>query len=411
MNILLINHYAGNPILGMSFRPYYLSREWIKQGHSVTIAGGSFSHLRYRQPEITKDFTTDIIDGVNYVWLKTPSYPNSGLKRFISMLVFVFKLFWYRKRFVKLFNPDVVIASSTYPLDIFPSRSIAKKSNAKLCFELHDLWPLSPMLIGGFSKWHPFIMLMQAGENYACRQSDVIVSLLDNAKAHLMKHGMTAEKFHCVPNGFVMSEYVERENIPEKHEKIIGELKQQNKLLVGYAGGFNPSTAMHILVEAAKKLSSNQNLAFVCVGKGPECKSLNKLVKDNNLDNFFILEPVNKKAVSTFLREMDILYSGSKKSEIEKHGISPNKLVDYMLSVKPVVLSRDLVVDNLTTKLSCGITVPAEDADAVANAIEKLISYTEQERMEMGQRGFKYAYNNLNYETLSQKFIEILINS
>ncbi len=46
MNILLINHYAGSPELGMEFRPYYMAKEWVKMGHQVLIVGGSFSHLR-----------------------------------------------------------------------------------------------------------------------------------------------------------------------------------------------------------------------------------------------------------------------------------------------------------------------------------------------------------------------------
>ena len=409
MNVLLINHYAGSPSLGMSFRPYYLSREWVEQGHSATIVGGSFSHLRKTQPSIEGDFTVEVIDDVNYIWLKTPTYPNSGLKRFMSMLVFVFKLFWYRKHLIKLSNPNVVIASSTYPIDIFPAYLIAKIANAKLCFELHDLWPLSPMLIGGYSKWHPFIMIMQAGENFACKKSDIIISLLDNAKVHLMEHGMAAEKFYCVPNGFVMSEYLERENIPEKYEKLINELKRQNKLIIGYAGGINPSNAMHVLVEAAQELQSNKNLAFVFVGKGDEYNRLNKIIKDNNLDNVFILEPINKKAVLSFLEKLDILYIGGIKSELHKHGIAPNKLVDYMLSAKPIVFSADLNEDNLITKLSCGITVPAENVEAVENAILKICTMSENDRKTIGERGREYALRELNYKTLSKKFIEILM--
>ena len=46
MNILLINHYAGSPELGMEFRPYYMAKEWVKAGHQVLIVGGSFSHSR-----------------------------------------------------------------------------------------------------------------------------------------------------------------------------------------------------------------------------------------------------------------------------------------------------------------------------------------------------------------------------
>ena len=35
LNILLINHYAGTPSLGMEYRPYYLAREWVRAGHAV----------------------------------------------------------------------------------------------------------------------------------------------------------------------------------------------------------------------------------------------------------------------------------------------------------------------------------------------------------------------------------------
>ena len=56
------------------------------------------------------------------------------------------------------FNPDLFIASSTYPFDCIPLKKIADDFNAKLCFEVHDLWPLSPIEFGGYSKYHPFIM-------------------------------------------------------------------------------------------------------------------------------------------------------------------------------------------------------------------------------------------------------------
>ena len=48
MKILLINHYAGSIYHGMEFRPYYLSKEWVKMGHEVVIVAASFSHLRQK---------------------------------------------------------------------------------------------------------------------------------------------------------------------------------------------------------------------------------------------------------------------------------------------------------------------------------------------------------------------------
>lgn len=50
MNILMLSHYAGAPQYGMEYRSYYMAREWVKAGHSVMIAGASFSHLRKQQP-------------------------------------------------------------------------------------------------------------------------------------------------------------------------------------------------------------------------------------------------------------------------------------------------------------------------------------------------------------------------
>ena len=71
MNIVLINHYAGSPEMGMEFRPYYFAREWVKMGHKVDIIAADFSHLRRKNPNVSEDFQTDVIDGINYHWIKT----------------------------------------------------------------------------------------------------------------------------------------------------------------------------------------------------------------------------------------------------------------------------------------------------------------------------------------------------
>ena len=102
---------------------------------------------------------------------------------------------------MKLFNPNIVIASSTYPLDIIPAFLIAKKTRAKLIFEVHDLWPLSPIELGGMSPFHPYIMIMQWAENFAYRVSHKVVSILPKTKSHMQKHGLGPDKFAHIPNG------------------------------------------------------------------------------------------------------------------------------------------------------------------------------------------------------------------
>ena len=94
MKILLINHYAGSPQLGMEFRPYYMAREWQKSGHEVLIVGATFSHLRKKQPLISDEN----IDGVHYRWVKVNAYKGNGIGRIVSMFLFVNKLKFQYKR-------------------------------------------------------------------------------------------------------------------------------------------------------------------------------------------------------------------------------------------------------------------------------------------------------------------------
>ena len=74
MNILYIDHYAGGPAYGMEFRPFYLAREWVTAGHSVTVVGASQSHVRDRQPAVSGTVAVEFVEGIRFVWCATPRY-------------------------------------------------------------------------------------------------------------------------------------------------------------------------------------------------------------------------------------------------------------------------------------------------------------------------------------------------
>src|SRR5579875_2060805 len=106
MNILLINHYAGSQYHGMEYRPYYLAKEWVKLGHKVTIIAASYSHLRSKQPQNIINYEVEFIDGIQYIWLKTPSYIGNGLGRIMNMANFISKLYRYKTKILKEISPD-----------------------------------------------------------------------------------------------------------------------------------------------------------------------------------------------------------------------------------------------------------------------------------------------------------------
>lgn len=405
MNILLINHYVGGTKYGMEFRPYYLAKEWIKLGHTVTFIGASYSHLRYHQPSVLSDFYEENLDGIRYLWIKTPEYHTSFM-RIINMLSFVLKLCRYEQCIANMIKADCVIASSTYPLDIYPARKIAKLLKAKLVFEVHDLWPMSPMVIGGYSKWHPFILLMQKAENDAYKYSDVVVSLLWNAKEHMVEHGLDDQKFVCIPNGFCKSEWDMQQNeIPNEHLFLLQKLKSLNKVIIGFAGGFAASGALQTLIETAIILKDNVDIAFVLVGKGSEKRKLEHMKEEHTLSNVFFLPPVEKSQVPGIVSSFDIAYLGGVHSILHKYGTAANKLTDYMLSALPVLFSVD-EPNSLVERVECGICVPAESPQLLSDAIKRLIDLSPELRKEMGERGRIYAINNLEYSHLATQFLQ-----
>lgn len=407
MNILLINHYAGSPNHGMEFRPYYMAREWIKLGHHVTIVGASFSHLRRNQPDMEKSFTIQNLDGIDYIWLKTNKYEGNGLKRVFSFFYFMLRLFYHGKRIRSFAKPDCVIASSTYPLDIFPARFIANKSRAKLCFEVHDLWPLTLILLGGHSPKNPLIRLIQYAENYAYKHSDRVVSMLGNAKSHMVEHGLDEVKYLCVPNGYFEEDREEKLPVPEEHLVYISSLKDQGKILIGYAGGHSVSNALSTVIEVAEMLIDNEDLAFILVGEGIEKPQLMKDAQTRGLDNVHFLSRVSKRCIPELLSTFDVLYLGWSNSPLYKYGISPNKLIDYMLAAKPIVHAVCTKGD-LVQLTGCGFSVPSDRKELIVGAIEKACALDTQTKLEIGNRGRAYAIQNLNYTILASKFINAL---
>ena len=407
MNILLINHYMGGLKYGMEYRPYYLAKEWVKMGHQVTLVGASFSHLRIQQPVVTtnKDFEEETVEGINYIWIKTPAY-ESTFARIQNIFVFVCKLWKYSRKISEFVKPDLVVASSTYPLDIYPARKIAKTAGAKLCYEVHDLWPLSPKLIGGYSSWHPFIIVMQLAENYAYKHVDKVISLLWNSEQHMREHGLAEGKFKCIPNGYCKEDWENlnlKEEIPQTHKLLFKQL--ENKIIVGFAGGFAASGSLDTLVKAAALLKEHDNLAFVFVGKGPEQEYLEKLVKERSLANTFFLPAVKKIQIPRIVAYFDVAFIGGIHSFLHKYGTSANKLTDYMLSAKPIIQTID-EPNSVIERVKCGICVEAENERLVADAILELTGMTREKREKMGEGGRKYALENLEWGILAKQFLD-----
>ena len=406
-NILMINHYAGSPEMGMEFRPYYFAREWIKIGHKVDIIAADYSHLRRKNPVVSEDFQEDVIDGIHYHWIKTGDYEGNGAKRAVTMAKFVAKLWLHIGKIIREIDPDVVICSSTYPLDTYVGQRIRKRSSkkVKLIHEVHDMWPATLIEIGGMSKINPFVVAMQIGENSAYKHSDKVVSLLPNAEPYMREHGLVRGKFRCIPNGVALEEWENPEEIPNEHRIVFEKLKNKGKFIVGYFGGHALSNALDSIVDTAEAID-DEDVHFVLVGDGVEKMRLMKRVEELKLTNITFLPPVNKKSIPKLCERFDCVYMCGLDSPLYRFGLCLNKMFDTMASGKPGICA--LGVKSYFSEYGCGFDVDSGNISEICCLI-KTLKTCEADRIEkISAAGYKASRGRFNYSRLAEEFLSTL---
>ncbi len=402
MNIIYIDHYAGSKDYGRSFRPHYLGREWVQSGHNVTVVAGSFSHLRIKQPMPGKE----TIDGIDYIWLKTPKYNGNGIGRIFSMFVFMLKLFMYVPSLKKK-KPNAIIASTVYMLDVLPAWILKKIIGAKLIFELHDLWPASPKELGGYSRFHPFILIMSFAEYMAYKLSDRVVSILPLTYSHAEKFGVKKENWSHVPNGIVAEEWDSAVEPTGATRSIIESIRSQykNQFLVAYAGQIGLANGVGQLIKVAELLK-DKNIHFCIFGDGSLKDELEKECADNNIGTTFFGK-VPKSDIPFILELMDLLFVAYEDFDFYKYGVNANKLFDYMMSGKPVLQALTKGND-IISNYNCGVTVKSGDIDQMKKEIINFYNMNESERLEIGSNGKASVMRKHDYCFLAESFKSIL---
>jgi len=400
--IWIINQYASTPETGIGGRHFSLAKELAKQGYSVYLIAASYTHILRNPIEMNGQFQVESIADFSFVWVKVPVYKNAHDKnRIFNWFNFAWKL---RKLPGILINrPDVIWYSSPSLVPFISAKYLAKKLKSKLLFEVRDIWPLTFVEVGGYSPKHPFVRLMQWIEDKAYFDADIVLSNLPNAAEHMESRGMRRDKFKWIPNGLDMQEMAV---IHPLGEATLAALPK-NKFIIGYTGTLGIANALDYFIDAASLLKEDSSLAWVIVGKGQEKKNLELKCQSLGLSNVYFINPIAKTQVQTMLGWFDVCYIGWKKEKIYHFGVAANKIPEYLYSGKPIIHSFSGHED-IIAKAKAGISVPAENSQAIADAVLTLKSMSPIQRKELGESGHQYAIENHDYEKLAEKLSSIL---
>jgi len=397
-HITIINQYIGSPYHGMEYRHYYLAKNLIEQGYKVTLVSGSYSHLFSSPPKITNNVEKEMIDGIEYLWIKVAKYKSSkSLGRIWNMFYFAWKL-----NFLREIPPSHIIVSSPSLFPVKTGVKLAKKFHTKFLFEVRDIWPQTLVELSSLSSSNPLIKLMEYYEKFAYKNADKVISLLPNAKEHFENQGMQPDKFVYLPNGI---EIEEKESVP-----LSSEMKEKipiDKFIIGYSGTIGIANNLDYLITVAEILKDHNEIHFLILGKGGEKQRLQNHVQKLALKNVTFLDTVSRGSVGSFLQEIDIAFISLLPEKLFKFGVSPNKVFDYMYAKKPILWAIE-AGNNLVEDAKCGVSVPLNDVIALKESILKLKGLQKEVLKELGQNGYTFVQKNHSYTMLATKLIEII---
>lgn len=185
MVISVISKYSQVPGFGANPRWFELAKCIERSNGTISIITSDSNHHSLRKRNETR-IDSIPFGGINFYVLKTLQYRNTAsLSRVLSWFDFDLKLFWYFWRT----TPDVVIISSLSLTSIIFGIYLKWRYRSCLVFKVRDIWPLTMIHEGGFSRWHPLALYLRFIELWGYRRADLIVGTMPNLSCSHLNPG------------------------------------------------------------------------------------------------------------------------------------------------------------------------------------------------------------------------------
>jgi glycosyltransferase involved in cell wall biosynthesis len=403
MKIWIVNHYADTPDRP-STRTFDLSRQLVQRGHSVTIFAAGFSHYSFKEERIGAGETQREEDwsGVKFMWLKTFPYHDNGWRRLANIVSFAWRAFRAGRRSSE--RPDVIVGVTVHPLAALSAYFLSVAQGARFFFEVTDLWPEALIDIGALSAKNPIAWMLRALERFLYQKAEKTIMLWPFAHEYTSALGIPKDKIVWIPHGVDLSR--------------LEELKAYDgakapPFTVMFLGGQSKYHGVDVILEAAQILErqGEQRVRFVIVGGGAENARLVRQAKEMNLQTVEFRPQVPKSEIGKVMSEGDaFVFHIRELASLRKYGISANKLYDYMSSGRPIIYAVNSR-NNPIEEARAGVSIPAEDPKALAEAVLHLVSLTPEERVEMGQNGLEYLLQHHDIRLLAERLEQVLQGS
>jgi glycosyltransferase involved in cell wall biosynthesis len=403
MKILFLTQYYPPEIGAPQNRLHELAVRLRAHGVEVEVLTALPNYPKMEIQEAYKNGNNreEIIDSIPVYrsWIYV-SKSKGIISRLLNYFSFVWSSYWRGR---KLGKYDFLLVESP-PLFLgYSAMRLAKKMNAKLIFNVSDLWPESAEKLGIVTNKR--LLKLAYNLEATCYQRATLITGQTEGIVNDINQRFPEASLYWLPNGVDVDFYdpdkVKSTNFRGDHGFT------QHDVLFFYGGILGYAQGLEVIVHAADELRDQVNIQFIMQGSGPEKDKLVKLKEDFKLNNVHFLDPVSKLDMPGIVKAVDVALVPLKNLPLFQ-GAIPSKVFESLSMKKPLLLGVDGEARNhFIEKAEAGLFFEPENSKELAKQA-KILALDASKRQVMGENARKYVEEHFNRNKLAASFLEKL---
>ncbi|ERM83988.1 hypothetical protein P872_01625 [Rhodonellum psychrophilum GCM71 = DSM 17998] len=367
--ILIVTYGFYPEISPRSFRATELAKEFVRQGHEVTVVAPAKVGLE----KFLSEYAVDFIDIGEVTWKVPVLRSNSSIAQLFNRVMVRLSSLWFEypliqlkgkvsKALKKLKGFDLLISVAVpYPIHWGVSSVWNKKGDGNPA----KTWvadcgdPYMGQENDTFSPPFYFAWL----EKSFCRKADYLSLPTENS--YIGYYPEFHNKIVVIPQGFKFEEY-----------RINETKRNENKLIFGYGGMFIPGRRdPREFLEFLVSLENEFDFEFHVYTSSPQY--VESFAQRSKRIKLFPV--IDRLELMDRFSTMDFLVNFTNVGKAQ----TPSKLIDYAILGKPIInietgnLNNELVLEFLTKNYSNSIVIPNPEQYRIENVCSQFLSLTD----------------------------------
>lgn len=388
MRILVVSQYFWPE----NFRINDLVTEFCRRGHEVTVLTG---YPNYPSGRIFPEFRDNPegyrnLGSANVVRVPIASRGTSTLRLMLNYVSFAVSATLLGAWRLRGRSFDVIFVFEPSPVSVgLPAVFLRYLKRAPLTFWVLDLWPESLAAVDVVrSKW----ALKAVGYlvSFIYNRCDLILAQSRSFIPQIRRYSNGRAAVEYFPSwsdaAFDFSAIEAAKEVPEGKEVFS----------IMFAGNIGDAQDFPAILDAAERLKEDRSIRWLIVGDGRASEWVKSEIKRRELEHCVLMlgrHPVDR--MPSFYKVADALLVSLKDEPIFAMTI-PGKLQSYLAAGIPVLAMLNGEGADIVKHSGAGLTCPAGDGHALADAARQLATTEVNALRAMGERGL--AISNAEFD-------------